>query len=194
MKANLKNIIKLMFLLLIISINAQETIDANNPNNFVTGGGQEYSGSTIELLPVSILDIEGFTGFNPEINTGTLEAGLPITGGVSDLSNVWLNFSYRSQGFQTAKIYVSYNMPLHNSIIIDVQIEGNNYGTNGDFPKNPNLNKVRIEQNEKVIVFDFTNGYTGDGVGNGYKLNYTINNPQNRSFPDGFQITYRIGN
>lgn len=192
MKVNFKHIIKLLFLLLIISTNAQETINANDPNSFVTGGGQEFQSSTIELLPVAIIDIEGFSGFNPGISTGTLEAGLPVSGGTSDLSNIWLNFTYRSVSYQPARILVYTNLPVPNSVQIEVQIDVNNYGTEGDFPKNPNSNKINVNEIEQVIVYDFANGYTGNGVGNGYKLIYTITNPSGVSFPEGFEILYRI--
>jgi hypothetical protein len=194
MKAITKNICKLVLLLFITSVNAQETIDAENPNNFVTGGGQESQSFTLTILPVSIIDIEGFSGFNPGINTQTLEAGLPVSGGTSDLSNIWLNYTFRGENGGGAEIFVSTNMPVPNGVRIEVQIDRNDYGNAGDFDKTAENKKIRLSESESRIVKDFGNGYTGDGQGNGYHVIYTISNPNGVSFPDGFEIIYRIGN
>lgn len=193
MKLNSKNKLGLFLLLFFVkNFYAQETINANDPNNFVTGGGQEIQSFNLNILPVSIIDIEGFTGFNPGVDVNSLEAGKPVIGGITDLSNIWLNFSYRAVNMNTAKIYVSTNQPVPQGVTIKVEIDINNYGMDGDFIKNPRTDAVTLSQTEQVIINDFTNGYTGNGPGNGYRLIYTILNPNAISFPEGFEVLYKI--
>ncbi|KYG82254.1 hypothetical protein AWN68_15545 [Roseivirga echinicomitans] len=169
---------------------AQETINTNILNLIVLGGDQKSTGASIELLPIAIIDIEPETlaGAGGGAGAGT-EAGLPPpSSGGADLSNLWINFTHRAQNYQPARIYVSTNQPIPNGMKIEVQITQT--GTGGNYPKNPNTNKIRLSQTEQVIVYDFANGYTGDGLNRGYHITYTISN--SKTLPAGFEVIYRI--
>ena len=187
----MKRTIHILLILLLSSSMAwaQQTLNANDPNSFIFGGDQKSSGVSIELLPIAIIDIE------PETLAGTgaagagTEAGLPPpSGGGADLSNLWINFTHRAQNFQPARIYVSTNQPVPGGMKIEVQITET--GTGGDYPKNPNTNNIKLSQTEQVIVYDFANGYTGDGLNRGYHITYKIKKP--KTLPAGFEVIYRI--
>ncbi len=181
-----------MFLLGVYSIHAQETLNANDPNSFIFGGDQKSNTLSVDILPVAIVDIEpdpGIVGGGGGF-PGSLEAGLPATGGGGVPEGLWMNFTYRALNYQPARIYVSTNQPVPAKMTIYVEIIST--GAGGDFPKNPRFGKIKLKEKEQVIVDDFANGYTGDGVNNGYELSYTIENPDGVSLPDGFEILYRI--
>lgn len=172
---------------------AQETLDAGDPNTFIFGGDQKTTNFSLDILPLAIIDVEPDPGGpGPGPGLGPLEAGLPVTGVASNLDNLWLNFTHRADGIQPGRIYVSTNQPVTVGMVIYVEIELGNYGVDGDFPKNPIIGQVMLSQTEQIIVNDFLNGYTGDGLNNGYHLIYTIDNPSSNSLPAGFEILYRI--
>ena len=172
---------------------AQETLDAGDPNTFIFGGDQKTTNFSLDILPLAIIDIEPDPGgAGSGSGLGPLEAGLPVTGVASNLDNLWLNFTHRADGIQPGRIYVSTNQPVTVGMVIYVEIEPGNYGVDGDFPKNPIIGQVISSQTEQIIVNNFLNGYTGDGLNNGYHLIYTIDNPSSNSLPAGFEILYRI--
>ncbi|MEQ6122529.1 hypothetical protein [Reichenbachiella sp. MALMAid0571] len=172
---------------------AQETLNANDPNTFIFGGDQKSTSLSVDILPVAIVDVEPDPG---SFGSGggaaaDMEAGLPVTGGTAgSLDNLWLNFTHRALNYQPARIYVSTNQPVPAGMTIKVQIIS--VGAGGDYPKNPNYNQITLSQADQVIVYDFANGYTGDGLNNGYQLSYTIDNPGGASLPAGFEVLYRI--
>tara|TARA_R110001592_G_scaffold292341_1_gene561778 strand:+ start:1647 stop:2165 length:519 start_codon:yes stop_codon:yes gene_type:complete len=168
---------------------AQETLNADDPNTFIFGGDQKSSGASIELLPIAIIDIEPETlaGAGGGAGAGT-EAGLPPpSGGVADLSDLWLNYTYRSENGQPAQIFVSTNQPIPGGMRIEVEIK--EFGAGGDYSKT-NKDIVKLSESEKVVVSDFPSGYTGDGLNRGYHITYKIKNA--KTLPAGFEIVYRI--
>lgn len=189
MKKLFKNII---YTLLLVGISgfSQTTLDANDPSTFILGGGQESNTLTVNLLPIAIVDIEGYSA-SSESGLASLEAGLPFSGSTGNLENVWLNFTHRAAN-QLGRIFVSTNQPIPAGMEIFVEIEINNYGIAGDFHANPIAGQISLNETEQLIVDDFANGYTEDGLNNGYHLIYTIDNPSNISLPAGFEILYRI--
>ena len=188
----------LLFSLLLLSAMfgfSQETLNANDPNSFVLGGGQGNNQANLTLIPISILDIEpdpdngiSFGGIGTD-----LEAGMPISGGSPGGANedLWLNFTHRTDNFQPKRIYVKSNMLIPNGLNITIQII-NTVSIGGNFPANPNTNPIILTNSDQIIVYDFGSGYTGDGVGTGYQLRYTIDNTSGASLPVGFQIIYSI--
>lgn len=191
----LKNIIYIGLFLISANSFCQETLNANDPNSFVFGGGQKSNTLSVEILPIAIVDVETdpSNGISFGVNTSDLEAGLPVLGGGST-SNVneqlWLNYSFRSENSQAAKIFVASNQPIPTGMVIKVQIINNGFG--GDYSVTPNTNEIILSEIEQIIVYDFVNGYTGDGLNNGYQLRYTVENPNGNSLPAGFEIIYRI--
>ncbi|WP_405379741.1 hypothetical protein [Maribacter sp. LLG6340-A2] len=173
-------------------LGAQETLNANDPNTFIFGGDQQSNTLSVELLPIAIVDVEPdpSTGISGGADLSSLEAGLPFAGGADNLDGLWLNFTHRAENFQNARIFVSSNQPVPDGMTITVEIIATGIG--GEFPKNPRFGQVTIGPIEEVIVYDFANGYTGDGLSNGYQLKYTIDNPGAVSLPNGFEIVYRI--
>lgn len=171
---------------------AQETINANDPNSFIFGGDQKIVVASMELQPFGIIDIEPEGELIGGAAGGELEAGLAVAAGGGGLpENLWINFTFRAANFQPARIYVSTNMPLPDGMTLKVKIVETVVG--GSFPVNPKSGPTTLSQTEQIIVYDFSNGYTGDGVNNGYRLQYTLKNQNGASFPPGFQVIYRIG-
>lgn len=173
-------------------LTAQETLNANDPNSFIFGGDQQTNILEVTVLPIAIVDVEpdSSTGISGSADLTSLEAGLPFTGTANDLDGLWLNFTHRAENFQPKRIYVSTNQAVPAGMTIQVEI--NATGAGGDFPKNPRFGQVNLSTTEEIIVYDFASGYTGDGLNNGYQLQYTIDNPGAVSLPDGFEIIYRI--
>lgn len=192
MKIQFKNIVCILALLNASLILAQ----APDPDDYgVLGGDQKTTSGTISLSGISIVDVEPDPGLGLSfgVSAASLEAGLPASGGSGDGINedLWLNFTYRSIGFSPARIYVKTNLPLPSGLTLKVQIISNSDPTN-QFPLNPNLSELTLNESEQVIVYDFGSGYTGDGVNNGYQLRYTMENTSGASLPDGFQVVYEI--
>ncbi|HDZ07275.1 hypothetical protein LCGC14_0117680 [marine sediment metagenome] len=192
MKSIIKHIAIVVFVISSSLLNAQETLNANDTNTFIFGGDQQTNTLSVELLPIAIVDVEPdpSTGISGSADLTSLEAGLPFTGAADDLDGLWLNFTHRAENFQNARIFVSTNQPVPAGMSVNVEIIAT--GTGGDFPSNPRVGQVNLSTTEEVIVYDFANGYTGDGLNNGYQLKYTIDNPGAVSLPDGFEIIYRI--
>ncbi|MDT0649962.1 hypothetical protein [Autumnicola edwardsiae] len=187
-----QSLVLFLFLWIGISSRGQETINASNPSSFILGGGQESSTAVVDLQPIAITDLEpdpatGFSG-----STIGMEAGNPFTGtGSPSTGEFWLNFTYRSHNYQNARIFASINQPIPGDMIISIQVV-NTAKVNGVFNANPNSNPINLSTSEQVIVYDFTSGYTGDGEGTGYLIQYNITNPSSLSLPPGFEIVFEI--
>ncbi|KYG74925.1 hypothetical protein EV198_0564 [Roseivirga ehrenbergii] len=167
----------------------QDVLDVLGVNLLLFGGDRKAISTTVDILPVAILDVEPEDGALLSGGVVEQEAGMPVLTGLPE--NLWINFTYRASNFQPARIYVSTNQPVPAGMVLKVEIV--QVGANGSFPNNPRAGEVILSQTEQVIVYDFANGYTGDGVGSGYKLKYTLENPNSQSLPVGFQVIYRIG-
>lgn len=168
----------------------QDVLDVLGVNLLLFGGDRKSISTTVEMLPVAILDVEPEDGSLISVGGGAeQEAGMPVLTGLPE--NLWINFTHRASNFQPARIYVSTNQPVPAGMVLKVEIV--QVGVNGSFPANPRVGEVILSQTEQIIVYDFANGYTGDGVGSGYKLKYTLENPNSQSLPVGFQVIYRIG-
>ncbi|SHJ84431.1 hypothetical protein SAMN04487911_1449 [Arenibacter nanhaiticus] len=174
----------------------QETLDTYNPNNYTNGGDKKYTTAQISLQPIALIDVEPDMDntVNFGIPEGGMEAGLPVSFNsvFEEATNnrLWLNFTYRAINNSNASIIVRTNQPVPKHIKIDVEII--NTSDTGDFPKNPRRNKFKIDEKSQTIVWDFGNGYTGDGVNNGYQLEYTLHNKKGKSLPQDFRIIYEI--
>lgn len=169
---------------------SQETINAADPSSFILGGGQESTTAILNLQPIAITDLETESIPGGSNTTNILEAGNPfeISGATGQF---WLNFTYRSESFQNARIYASANQPIPDGIAISLQII-NTAGANGIFTATPLLSPIDLLVTEQAIVFDFPSGYTGDGEGSGYLIEYNITNPNLHSLPTGFEIVFEI--
>lgn len=186
------------FMVLVTSmvLNAQETLNANDPNTFIFGGDQKSNIATIDLQPITLVDIEADPGNAISFGTAPidLEAGQPVVGGSSGGASInedlWLNFTYRSLNFRNGTILVYSNMPLPEGMQLTVQVISSSTG--GDYPKNPRLDPVSVSISPQPIVYSFASGYTDDSTFNGYQLRYTLSNPGSVSLPDGFEIIYEI--
>lgn len=174
---------------------AQETINAADPNTFLFGGGQGSNFAVLDLQPIAIIDAEPdpSNSLNFGISTSSLEAGLPVTGagGSSINEDTWLNFTYRALNNAKARVFVYTNQAVPTDIVIKIQIIATaNVG--GVYNPNQNTNPITISNFEQILVYDFDSGYTGDGLGTGYQIRCTIENPNGVSLPPGFEIIYEI--
>ncbi|MFI8379149.1 hypothetical protein [Leeuwenhoekiella sp. NPDC079379] len=174
------------------TLHAQETINANNSSSFILGGGQEVVSAVLDLQPIHIVDLEPENAI-PSGNTVVVsEAGKPFVGiGSPSTGDFWLNFTYRGANFQNARIYASTNLPIPSNMTITLQVI-NTASINGQFAANPNLSPVSLSTTDQVLVYDFANGFTGDGENTGYQIRYQINNPNALSLPSGFEMVFEI--
>lgn len=184
------------FCLVLISlpVYSQETLDANNPNNFVLGGDQGSNLASLNLVPISIVDVEPDP--NNTLTFGgiavNLEAGSPASGVAGNTNeDLWLNFTHRADNSQPKQIYVRSNFPIPAGMTITIQII-NSASIGGNYTSTPNLTPIILSNTNQVIVFNFNSGYTGDGIGTGYQLKYDINNTGAVTLPSGFEIIYSI--
>jgi len=184
------------FCLVLISlpVYSQETLDANNPNNFVLGGDQGSNLASLNLVPISIVDVEPDP--NNTLTFGgiavNLEAGSPASGVAGNTNeDLWLNFTHRADNSQPKQIYVRSNFPIPAGMTITIQII-NSASIGGNYTSTPNLTPITLSNTNQVIVFNFNSGYTGDGIGTGYQLKYDINNTGGVTLPSGFEIIYSI--
>jgi len=184
------------FCLVLISlpVYSQETLDANNPNNFVLGGDQGSNLASLNLVPISIVDVEPDP--NNTLTFGgiavNLEAGSPASGVAGNTNeDLWLNFTHRADNSQPKQIYVRSNVPIPAGMTITIQII-NSASIGGNYTSTPNLTPIILSNTNQVIVFNFNSGYTGDGIGTGYQLKYDINNTGAVTLPSGFEIIYSI--
>lgn len=173
---------------------AQPTLNANDLSSFVLGGGQASTSMSVRILPIAIIDAEPDPGASVSFggDVSQLEAGIPpagtIWGNVDE--SIWLNFTYRNLNGDKAKIYVQSNMPVPDGMKIKIEVIGMGAGVN--FTKDPGLKKVTLSQDRDDLLTGIRNGYTGDGLNNGYQLRYTVENSAMLSLPPGFEVTYTI--
>jgi hypothetical protein len=191
---NIKHIAIIVLLLHVSMSFSQETIDPSTVGSIVTGGGQATTNATLELLEVAIVDVEPESDNTLNMGSiGNFEAGLPASGigGTTTNEDLWLNFTYRGQDKKTSEIVVYANQKIPKDITIEVQIIAQS-SIGGDFIPSQVPNIIEISDIDKIIVDKFPSGYTGDGVGTGYQLRYTVTNPTSISLPPGFDIIYEI--
>ena len=172
---------------------AQETIDANSINLF--GGGKEFNTASLQLQPIEIIDVEPESLTGGSTNLSGLEAGLPASasGSIED-ADLWLNFTFRDADYQPGNVYVYSTLPVPAGMTITVEVIS--FAPTGSYATPSFSPVVTIANNgarfDSRFIYDFQNGYTGDGMNNGYQLKYTIDNPGMVSLPDGFEIIYEI--
>ncbi|MGO4819846.1 MULTISPECIES: hypothetical protein [unclassified Flavobacterium] len=191
----IKYLLVILFALNGIMCLAQETINAYDPNTFLFGGGQGSNFAVLDLQTIAIIDAEPdpSNSISFGISTSNMEAGLPVTGagGNSINEDTWLNFTYRALNYANARIFVYTNQAVPAGMAIKIQIIARaNVG--GVYNANPNTNPITLSNFEQVLVYDFASGYTGDGLGTGYQVRCTIENPNGVSLSTGFEIIYEI--
>lgn len=196
MNNRFQNSILILALLGTSCINAQQTLDASNLNNYVLGGDQKSTTATINLLEIKLIDIEPDPGNTINFNSDPLdmEAGMPAMGanssGILNNEKLWMNFAYRALNDAFARIVVYANQAIPKGMVFSVQIVAT--GAGGDYAQNPNFNQLELTTIPQTIVYDFDSGYTDDGEFKGYQLKYTIENNSGASLPAGFEIIYEI--
>ncbi|PKA82621.1 hypothetical protein ATE92_0755 [Ulvibacter sp. MAR_2010_11] len=173
---------------------SQETLDASDISNFIIGGDQASTTSSLFLNSVAIIDVA--PGGQPVISSGSaalLEAGLPIlAGGTSDfIPDIWINYTYRPEfPGDVSEIFVRTSMPIPSGITLKAKIIET--GVNGNFIDRGVNSNVNIDETNNRIVRSFGPGYTDDGETNGYKVQYTYTNSGSNELPPGFSIIYEI--
>lgn len=178
----------------VYTIYSQETIDAGNATSFIFGGDQKFQSATINLLPLEIVDVEPEpdNGVYFGISANTLEAGAPVmgTGGIMTDETLWLNYTHRANNNTAKAIYVQSNQPVPDNIQVLVEILTE--AKTGDYKASGVKSNILISEFPQLIIDDFDSGYTGSGLGMGYQLKYTVENPEGKSLPSDFEIIYEI--
>ena len=190
-----------------------QTINANDPNSYAGNasvtpigltqsvvappGDQRINNPSINLQPIQMVDVEPEDAFAGSSSLTNVEAGeaVSVGGGSIDDSDLWLNYTFRAAAYENAEIRVySIGTPLPAGMSIQVQIISNTtiesyFGGN---IANPNTNPVSISSSPQTLVYSFASSYSGDGIGTGYQLKYTLNNPGMENIPADYQIIYEI--
>lgn len=175
---------------------SQETLNADDPNSFIFGGDQKSITASISLQSIYLVDVESDPDNTIRFNVdGTaIEAGLPAMGaksnGIETNETLWLNFSSRSVDGEKAIITVRTNQPVPDGIIISVALIAVSPG--GFIDANEEKNPIILSEIAERIVDKIENGYTNDFIGNGFQIQYTVENNQALSLPPGFEIIYEI--
>lgn len=184
-----------LIMLMTFSMASQETL-AGDPNAFLLGGDQGQNTGALTLIPIAIVDVE------PDPNNtitfggiGTdLEAGMPILSGALNGVNeeLWLNFTHRAFNGEHRRIYVRSNLPIPNGMTMTLQVI-NSVTVQGNHSALHHATPIELTNvNQPVVHHHNESGYTGNGVGHGYHLRYTIENPNALTLPNGFEIIYTM--
>lgn len=173
---------------------SQETVNGSDVNSFIIGGGQETTPATLFLNAVAILDVSpDGVAVIADGASALLEAGLPIlAGGTSDfIPDIWINYTYRpEQPGDQSEIFMRLSQPLPAGISLKAKVIETSTG--GDFTDRGVNNNFDLTTTNKKIVRAFGTGYTDDGIGNGYKIQFTYSNNGSNSLPSGLTVIYEI--
>ena len=120
--------------------------------------------------------------------TNIIEAGLAFSGGSNTM---WVNYTYRQNG----------NAPGTDTASIDVEVSG--LDPSVTFTLVPLLkagtatgtmmsgNQVLTNGTLSNFITGINEGFSGDGIGNGFQVSYLIDNPNNVDL-SGITVTYTI--
>lgn len=184
-----------LLLLLTLRVSAQSTINPNDLSTILLGGAQESGPLGVQLQQIALVDLE------PDqiqfVNLGgvgtILEAGVAPSSGsgnANENTQFWINLSCRNESGRPATLSVGSNQKLTGNMklyveVIQVNIAGEMKGT-------PITGQIEINPGDKALITNISPGYTGDGQGIGYQLRYTLLNPQNKSFPQGYEVFFTL--
>ncbi|MEC7784068.1 MAG: hypothetical protein VYB38_11705 [Bacteroidota bacterium] len=184
------------------------TINAYDPNSYAAEsttslglttvlkpeGDQRSIPMQIGILPINLVDIEGDQTAHT-IDLSTLEAGASLETATSTIfdDELWLNFTFRSVDYSNGNLYVYSNLPLPDGMQVTVNIVSSNLA-DGSYNTASFYSSVNVTNQgsnpASRLLYDFQNGYTGDGFGKGYLIKFDVQNPS--SLPDGFEIYFEI--
>lgn len=127
----------------------------------------------VNIPVISLVDIESVSGNNisfsiPQPN----EAGQAIGQNVLTNNNLWMNYTSSKIAGNTRNIKV--NLLGAVPAGLELSVEAMNYtGSGGGIAGNPS-GKVVLNSTPKLLVSGINGCYTGNGVGNGHRLVYTL--------------------
>ena len=163
-------------------------------NTFAQGSPTPPPGTNLVVVPDVVqnadVDIDfSIIDFNvTAVSSGTniIEAGLAFSGGSNTM---WVNYTYRQNG----------NAP--GTASIDVEVSG--LDPSVTFTLVPLLkagtatgtmmsgNQVLTNGTLSNFITGINEGFSGDGIGNGFQVSYLIDNPNNLDL-SGITVTYTI--
>lgn len=175
---------------------AQETLDANDPGTYIFGGDQKSNTATLELLEVSLVDLEPeqANGLVFGVAASEFEAGLPATSGDGSGVNesLWLNFTSRVFEGTQRTIMVFANQPLPQGITIRIELLNlSSVGGNGANGTGSGSTIILSDSSQEIITA-IGGGSTGHGEGSGFQLRYSYENTGSSPLPAGFEIIYQF--
>lgn len=178
-----------------ISLQAQSTINPNDLSTILIGGAQEIGILDMELLQQEIVDLEpepltfvSFAGL-PNI----LEAGLPAipTGGANENQDIWINYSSRQASGSSVNLSIRSNNKLPKKMKVRFEIISQNISGSGNLGT-PIIGEIDVKTGAQIIIANIGTGHTGDGLGVGYNVKYTIINPNSLDIPADYEIIYEL--
>ncbi|MCB0734650.1 MAG: hypothetical protein KDC76_08715 [Bacteroidetes bacterium] len=156
----------------------------------------------IEIPDVAIMDLEATNGKSIVLNVNApTEAGLPVDFSDARDSSLWLNYSSVCGKGKSSKRKVqakitSGSLPSYMRLVV----EATNDAGYGDGDVGVPNNRKFLSTHDQTIVKNIETCYTGDGVGKGHQLIYSLELKNNKydeiDFDDATTLTilYTISN
>lgn len=128
-------------------------------------------GVNITMPAIALLDIEpNSTGFNLNMTAPT-EAGNAITT-IGTNSSKWINFTSAVASGASRRISIQISGTIPNGVNLVLTTSGYSGGGAGNLGNR--VNSLTLSTNQQTLINSIGGSYTGNGVGNGYNLNYTL--------------------
>lgn len=129
------------------------------------------SGITVSLPPVAKTDIEP-SGTTLNFNlVAPAEAGNAVTAPAA-ISSLWLNLTSAVAPLQTRSMTVSMAGSLLPGISLKVQVAAAT--SSGAGVKGTPASQVTLNASEQPVITGIGGAYTGNGVGSGFNLTYSV--------------------
>jgi len=160
MNNRIHNIIRLSFVIIIISGTLLISNDNSGANHTVT----------IVIPKIALLDIESVTSKDITLTMASpLEAGDPLLSNINN--NLWLNVTSVITSGNTRDISVKIDAPING---LDLKVVSNAHSGSGFGSWGVPQPELILTTADQTLVSGIKNGYTMDGANNGFNLKYTV--------------------
>jgi hypothetical protein len=128
-------------------------------------------GVNITMPSIALLDIEpNTTGFNLGLTAPT-EAGNTITT-ISTNSSKWINFTSAVTAGATKRVSIRLSGTIPNGV--NLVLTTSSYSGTGAGSLGTRVSPLTLSTNEQILINSIGGAFTGNGIDNGYNLNYTL--------------------
>lgn len=148
----------------------------------LVGQGDDNHNVQVSIPEVALVDIEGNSGTNITLNVEAPdEAGQAVDLSNAKDSSLWLNYSsvIGSQTEPRREVYAKISQGTVPSALRLRLFASTDAGNGDGFMGTPTAEKS-LTTNDKRIIKNIRTAYTGDGVGSGHRLHYSLKLRNNR--------------